>query len=158
MRGERSPRDGSRTPSKREVVGLSSHLSLKESVPALDSPRRLRTGQDPEFQSRESLVLNNRESDSPSPRRKGLGEVNYQLLKSQQDFNLQAIHQLRLDFIAFKSHVLDQLVQQKEIITRIVVELTAKIEAERMPVGIFLSPSNKEASLSSKEVSPLKEG
>jgi hypothetical protein len=103
-------------------------------------------------------VLLNRESDTPSPRRKGVGEINYQLLKSQQDFNLQAIHQLRLDFIAFKSHVLDQLVQQKEGITRIVAELTAKIQAERMPVGIFMSPSNKEASPRSKEASPSKEG
>jgi hypothetical protein len=84
------------------------------------------------------------ESDSPSPRRKGVSEINYHLLKSQQDFNLQTIHQLRIDFITFKSQVWAQLVQQKDAIARIAAEMTARIDLTRMPQGDGVYSSSKE--------------
>ena len=78
------------------------------------------------------MVLHNLESDSPSPKRKGGQDSQYLLLKSQQEFNLNAIHQLRIDFITFKSHVLAQLVEQRDMVARIAAEMSTKMNGWRM--------------------------
>ena len=85
-----------------------------------------------QLQSRESLILHNMDSDSPSPNRKGAQESQYQVLKAQQEFNLNAIHQLRIDFITLKSQVLAQLVEQRDNIARIAAEMSAKMDGWRM--------------------------
>lgn len=137
LRGDRSPRDSSLTPSKREGPGLLNHFSLKESVPLIESPQRVRTEHLPDLRPQESLVLQHLECDTPVAKRRGAREVNYELLKSQQEFNLRAIHQIRVDFIAFKTQVWAELVAQKENIGKIAADLANRIDQNRLEQGRF---------------------
>lgn len=52
LRPDRSPRDSNRTPTKRDSLLMVNHLSLKESLPLVESPQRVKTEREPELQSR----------------------------------------------------------------------------------------------------------
>lgn len=54
---ERSPHEASITPSKRDAPQLFNQLSLKESLPLVESPQRVNTGHAIGLKSRESLIL-----------------------------------------------------------------------------------------------------
>ena len=81
------------------------------------------------------MELHNLDSESPSPKRKGGQDSQYLLVKAQQELNLNAIRQLRIDFITFKSHVLAQLVEQRDMVARIAGEMSAKMNVWRMQEG-----------------------
>jgi hypothetical protein len=108
-----SSRSPSVTPNKREIFSLNSSQHLKDSIQLPDSPTRLRIEGPPRFLSKESLVLKSLESDSPLPRFRGPSEVTFDLLKSQQEANLNAVHQIKIDFCSFKEEIWRELMDQR---------------------------------------------